>query len=67
MKKHLLSLLFLSPSLLFSQTIIQSDNFDSYTSGNPVAAKTKLDFGKLGLEPLEKSKTLWLVVHTLQV
>lgn len=40
MKKQLLSILFLSPSLLFAQTSIQSDNFDSYTAGNAVSSQS---------------------------
>jgi len=38
MKKTLLTTLLIAPTLLMAQTTILSDNFDSYTAGNTIAA-----------------------------
>lgn len=40
MKKQLLLSLFIAPSLVFSQTSVLSDNFDSYTAGNAVGVES---------------------------
>jgi hypothetical protein len=42
MKKQLLSILFLTPALLFAQTNIQSDNFDSYTAGTSLTTQNSM-------------------------
>lgn len=40
MKKQLLIPILLAPTLLFSQTTLLSDNFDSYTAGNAVGVES---------------------------
>ncbi|MBK5284415.1 MAG: T9SS type A sorting domain-containing protein [Bacteroidia bacterium] len=42
MKKYLLILVFILPIFVNAQTIVLSDNFDSYTAGNPLAANSPL-------------------------
>ena len=40
MKRILLSILLIAPTILMAQTNILSDNFDSYTAGNTVASES---------------------------